>query len=107
MVIKQKKHDFFKERRGNDLYAEMELNLKEALFGYNKKIKHMDGREFYIESNKITQPNEERIITGEGMPVHKFPSQKGDLHIKFKVVLPKSLNKKEKELIREIFQEEK
>ena len=107
MVIKQKNHDFFKERRGNDLYAEMNLNLKEALFGYNKKIKHMDGREFYIESNKITQPNEERIITGEGMPVHKFPSQKGDLHIKFKVVLPKSLNKKEKELIREIFQEEK
>ena len=39
------------------------------------------------------------------MPVHKFPSQKGDLHLKFDVILPKSLNKKEKELIREIFPE--
>ena len=103
MTIKEKKHDFFKVRKGNDLYADIQLNLKEALFGYNKKITHMDGREFYIESNKITQPNEERIIKGEGMPVHKFPSQKGDLHINFNVVLPKSLNKKEKELIREIF----
>ena len=105
MQIKQKPHEFFKERKGNDLYADMELNLKEALFGYNKKITHMDGREFYIESNKVTQPEEERVITGEGMPVHKFPSQKGDLHIRFHVVLPKTLNKKEKELIREIFVE--
>ena len=39
------------------------------------------------------------------MPVHKFPSQKGDLFIKFKVKLPKSLNKKERELIKEIFSE--
>jgi DnaJ-class molecular chaperone len=105
MTIKQKNDPFFKERRGNDLYCEMKLNLKEALFGYNKKIKHMDGREFYIESNKITQPNEERIVSGEGMPVHKFPSQKGDLHINFKVVLPKTLNKEEKKLISEIFSE--
>ena len=36
----------------------MELNLKEALFGYNKKIKHLEGRKFYIDSNKIRQPNE-------------------------------------------------
>ena len=105
MTLKENKHSFFKERKGNDLYADIKLNLKEALFGYNKKITHLDKREFYIESNKITQPDEERIITGEGMPVHKFPSQKGDLHLKFNVILPKSLNKKEKDLIREIFSE--
>lgn len=105
ITLKQKKHNFFKQRKRNDLYADVNLNLKEALFGYNKKIKHLDGREFYIESQKVTQPDETRIITGEGMPVHKFPSQKGDLFIKFKVKLPKSLNKKEKELIKEIFSE--
>ena len=105
MTLKENKHPFFKKRKDNDLYADIQLNLKEALFGYNKKITHLDKREFYVESKKITQPDEERIITGEGMPVHKFPSQKGDLHLKFNVVLPKSLNKKEKELIREIFPE--
>ena len=103
MTIKENKHPFFKERKGKDLYADINLNLKEALLGYNKKITHLDEREFYIESDKVTQPNEERIIIGEGMPVHKFPSQKGDLHINFNVILPKSLNKKEKELIKEIF----
>ena len=105
VTLKQKTHRFFKKRIRDDLFADVNLNLKEALFGYNKKIKHLDGREFYIESNKITQPDEVRIITGEGMPVHKFPSQKGDLKIKFNVNLPKSLNKKEKELIKEIFPE--
>ena len=105
MEIKEHKHPFFNERKGKDLFCDMQLNLKEALFGYNKKITHLDGREFYIESKKITQPREERIITGEGMPVHKFPSQKGDLHLKFNVILPKSLNKKEIDLIREIFSE--
>ena len=105
ITLKQNKHNFFKKRIRNDLYADINLSLKEALFGYNKKIKHLDGREFYIESKKITQPDEIRVITGEGMPVHKFPSQKGDLIITFRVNLPKSLNKKERELIGEIFPE--
>ena len=59
----------------------------------------------FIESNKVTDPNEVHVITGEGMPVHKFPSQKGDLFIKFNVKLPKALNQKEIELIKEIFPE--
>ena len=62
ITLKQKKHNFFKQRKRNDLYADVNLNLKEALFGYNKKIKHLDGREFYIESQKVTQPDETRII---------------------------------------------
>jgi len=39
------------------------------------------------------------------MPVHKFPSQKGDLILTFKVNLPKTLNQEEKDLIKEIFQD--
>ena len=105
VFLKQSRHEFFKERKGNDLYADMELNIKEALMGYKKKIKHLDGREFYIESNEVTQPNQVRKIDGEGMPVHKFPSQKGDLYIKFIVKLPKKLNDKEKEMVKQILPE--
>lgn len=105
VTLRQKRHPFFRERKGNNLYANMELNLKDALLGYSKKISHLDRREFYIESDKVTQPDEVRTLTGEGMPVHKFPSQKGDLFVKFNVQLPKSLSKKEKELIKEIFQD--
>lgn len=105
VILKQKKHNFFTERKKHDLYATIDLSFEEAIFGYNKKITHLDGRELFIESNKVTDPDEVRVITGEGMPVHKFPSQKGDLFIKFNVKLPKVLNQKEIELIKEIFPE--
>jgi DnaJ-class molecular chaperone len=105
VTLSQKKHKFFKKRHGDNLMADIELNLKEALLGYNKKITHLDKREFYVESKDVTQPFQERVITGEGMPVHKFPSQKGDLILTFKVNLPKTLNQEEKDLIKEIFQD--
>jgi len=65
VVLKQLHHDFFHSRKGNDLYADFTLNLKEALLGYKKKIKHLDGREFFIESPKPTQPFSVRTIAKE------------------------------------------
>lgn len=103
--LNQKKHKFFTEREGNDLKASIELNLKEALLGYNKKYEHLDKREINIDSKETTQPFSVRKLKGEGMPVHNFPSQKGDLYIKFKVKLPKELKEEEKELIKEIFKD--
>lgn len=103
VTLKQKRHYFFNKREGNDLYAEMELNLKEGLLGYSNKIKHLDNREFYIESKDTTQPNYVRKISNEGMPTHRFPSQKGDLYVKLKMRLPRSLNQEEKNMIKDIF----
>ena len=37
------------------------------------------------------------------MPVHKFPSQKGDLYITITVVMPKSLTEKQKSVISTLF----
>lgn len=106
VTLKQRPHRFFKSRTGNDLRADIELNLKEALLGYNKKIEHLDRREFYIESKDVTQPFQVRRISGEGMPQHNFPSQKGDLFITFNVKLPQKLSQEEKDMIREIFKDE-
>ena len=103
--LKQREHSFFKERNGDDLKAKIEINLKEALLGYNKKITHLDKREFYVESHDVTQPFFIRKIDGEGMPVHKFPSQKGDLFLEFIVKLPKSLSEDEKNMIKDIFKD--
>lgn len=104
LVLRQTPHHFFTERYGNDLHAKFELNLKEALLGYNKKITHLDKREFYIESKTPTQPFYIRRIAGEGMPQHKFPSNKGDLFVKFQVRLPDRLSEAEKLLVKEMFE---
>jgi DnaJ-class molecular chaperone len=103
VTLRQKPHKFFHSRTENDLHATFTLNLKEALLGYSKKITHLDNREFYVESNKPTQPFSVRKIDNEGMPQHKFPSHKGDLYIKFLVRLPEKLSESEKELVKQLF----
>ncbi len=104
MVLRQIPHPFFTERQGNDLYAKFDLDIKEALLGYNKKITHLDKREFFIESKQPTQPFQVRRIDGEGMPQHKFPSNKGSLFVNFNVRLPDKLSEAEKLLVKEIFE---
>lgn len=101
--LRQRQHKFFHSRTGDDLHTTINLNLKEALLGYSKKIVHLDKREFFVESDTSTQPFHTRKIDNEGMPQHRFPSHKGDLYIKFLVRLPEKLSEDEKEIVRQLF----
>ena len=42
----------------------------QAILGYDKVIKHLDGRDIQISSEETTQPGSVRMIEEEGMPVH-------------------------------------
>ena len=103
LTIKTNKHRFFDSRLGNNLYATIELNLKEALLGYSKDIMHLDNRSFNIQESKPTQPFWVKTVRNEGMPQYKYPSSKGDLHINLKVRLPQKLSEEEKKLVNELF----
>jgi DnaJ-class molecular chaperone len=96
--FKQSPHSRFR-REGDNLHHEMRLTLKEALLGFTRSVKHLDNREVVIEHNGVTQPFEVRKIAGEGMPVHNFPSQSGDLFVKYIVDLPRQLNDDQKNAI--------
>lgn len=41
-VLQMKKHPMFK-RVGDNLYMDMEISLQEALLGFKRTIKHLDG----------------------------------------------------------------
>jgi DnaJ-class molecular chaperone len=77
----------------------MHLSLHEALLGFKRAIRHLDGRDVVVEHSGVTQPFEVRRVAGEGMPQHNFPSQKGTLHVKYIVDLPKVLNDEQKAAI--------
>ena len=102
VVVKQNKHSFFYLRKGRDLYAEVKLNFKEAILGFNKAFKHFDGKEIRMKKKKVTKPNEYKPIKGQGMPELGSGHKRGDLHLKFKVTLPENLTEEEKELINSI-----
>jgi len=104
ITLKQKPHKFFTKREGHNLYAGINLSLKEALLGYDRAFKHLDGRKLTINKNEPTQPLEYRTIVSEGMPIMNNASYKGNLYIKQEVRLPTRLTEEEKLLIEELFE---
>jgi len=43
-------------RSGNNLWVNVRISLKEAMLGFKKKIKHLDGHYVRIEKTGVTQP---------------------------------------------------
>jgi chaperone protein DnaJ len=94
-IIKEKEHDVFK-RAGKDLVMEVDLPLVNALCGFEKVIKHLDGHEIIIKTKEgeIIKPGDIREVPGQGMPIHKTPYEYGSLFIKFNVIFPDKLSSK-------------
>jgi len=105
MKLRQQKHAVF-TRNGNDLHMTMTISLKEALLGFEKTVKHLDDHEVEISRDGITNPMFVMKIKGEGMPVHNYPSDFGDLHVTFVVEMPKKLSESQKKAIAALFDSE-
>ena len=54
-LIWLKKHSFY-SRKDNDLLIDLTISLKEALLGFNKKIKTLDNRYIIVKREEVTQP---------------------------------------------------
>jgi DnaJ-class molecular chaperone len=102
MTLKQKKHELY-TRHGNDLHVTLSISLKEALLGFSKTLKHLDDHEVEVERDGTTKPNLVMKLKGEGMPVHNFPSDFGDLHVTIVVEMPPVLNDAQKKAIASLF----
>jgi DnaJ-class molecular chaperone with C-terminal Zn finger domain len=100
-VLKVRDHSRF-TRKGNDLYTNLKLTLREALLGYSKQVSHLDGHVVQIDYTGVTQPNFVRTVQGEGMPHHDMPSNRGDLFITFLVSLPSKLTPEQEELVKQL-----
>jgi len=89
-VIHQLPHNKF-ERKGIDLYYKQKLSLREALCGATFSILHLDGRELVVKvaPGDVVQPGVSRCIQGEGFPMHRQITRKGNLFINFEIVFPK------------------
>jgi len=103
VVLKQKDHHLF-TRKGNDLHMTMEISLKEALTGFTRTVRQMDGRDIEVSESGVTGPYSTKIIKGEGMPVHGVPSETGNLKVQMKVKFPRSLTPEQIATINQILQ---
>ena len=100
-VLKEQKHDVF-VRNDEDLHTMIELTLKEALTGWEKRIKTIDGKDLPVIGAGPTQPGSVQKFPGQGMPFRNRAGQRGDLVVTVKIIMPMTLTKECKQKLTEI-----
>jgi len=87
LTIRESKHKIFK-RVGVDLQMEVKLSLKEALLGWERTVKQLDGRKIVFGYDGVTRPFGIMKVEGEGMPHRGDPTQRGNLIVKCIIEMP-------------------
>lgn len=83
------------ERDGNDLYQNLDVDVKTAILGGEKTITTIDGRKINIKIKEGTDSGKVLRLRGYGMP--DSSGSRGDLLVKIGIMVPKNLSKPEKE----------
>lgn len=97
--IRVKPHPLF-ERDGKNLTCAVPITFAQAALGTELDIPILTGKH-HITVAAGTQPGEIQRLRGQGMPdPHGGP--RGDLHVQFHVEVPKKLNKRQEELLRQL-----
>ena len=93
--IRHLPHSTFKPHSSSPsaLAVNVKIALSEALLGFSRVMfVHLDGRGIRITSKRgerIIVTDKELVIRGEGLPIRgRGPSDRGDLFVKFVVVMP-------------------
>ena len=86
------------ERRDEDLYASIPISVSCAVLGGKIEIPGIDGKPVNIEIPAGTQNDAAIKIKGCGMPLYDT-ERRGDLYVIVKVMIPRKLTDKQKELM--------
>jgi DnaJ-class molecular chaperone len=99
-IITEEPHKTFHRDR-DDLYKTMEVPLVDALTGFSISLTHLDGKNFTVNVNTVTDCDHVMRVPGKGMPRRNGRGH-GDLYITFEVDFPDELTQKQKDAIRKI-----
>ncbi len=94
--VQVRRHERF-ERDDSHLRMRLEVDLLDALLGATVPVPTLDGS-VNINVPAGTQPGEQLRVKGQGLPVLSS-SRRGDLYATVDVKIPKSLSRKEKQLV--------
>lgn len=89
------------ERKGNDLYTTIDIDLYKAVLGGNAKIVTFAGT-INLNIPAETQQGKTLMLKGLGMPSYSDNAKKGDLYITLNILMPQQLSEREKELFTEL-----
>lgn len=98
IYITVKPHKLF-ERLGYDLYLDLSINMVQAAIGEEVQVPTLDGKVKY-KIPEGTQPKTVFRLKGKGIR-HLNSSKMGDLYIRVNVDIPRRLNDKQKQMLKD------
>jgi molecular chaperone DnaJ len=94
-----KPHEFF-QRDGADLFCRVPIAMTTAALGGQIEVPTIDGGKTRVKVPEGTESGKQFRLGSKGMPVLRS-KQQGDLYIQVEVETPKSLTRKQRELLKE------
>lgn len=88
------------ERKGQDLYSVARIPYTTAVFGGEEAISTAYGK-VKCKIKEGTQPGSKIRLKGKGMPSMKDPNQKGDAYVTIEIAVPRNLNAKARQKLKE------
>ena len=102
--IKILDHPLFK-KEGADLFLTKEIRFSEAILGTEIEVKTIDGKTLKVKIPAGTQTNARFRLKGKGM-AHMNGNGRGDTYVQVIIAVPKKLTKKQKELAKQLSENE-
>ena len=99
VVIYIKEDDLFR-RDGDDILCDLPVSFGQLVLGDEVEVPTLDGREAEMKIPPGTQTHTTFLLKRQGIP-HLHGYGRGDQKVKVKVTIPKKLNERQKELVRE------
>ena len=96
LVVSLQTHRKF-QRKGRNLYTEVEVPLEDAILGGETTVTTLRGK-VTLTIPPETQNGRRFRLTGQGMPVLNKSDQRGDLYATVNVKLPTGLTSEQRDL---------
>ncbi len=103
IFIEVREHALF-QREGQHIICRLPITFPQAALGARIQVPTLDGPE-EIDVPRGTQPGDVVRMRGRGMPDPRGRAR-GDMHVQFTIEIPKQLNDRQEELLRELAKED-
>ena len=104
VVLQVSRHPDF-ERDGMDILTKTDVPLTVAILGGEVMVKTLSGNQVKLKVPAGTQPGTNFRLRGKGLPLMSSPGRHGDILVETNIQIPKSMNSKAKQLVKELEEE--
>jgi molecular chaperone DnaJ len=100
IITEVQPHPYF-ERRGDDLYTVVPITVTEAALGAKIEVPTLDGRS-QLRVPPGTNSGQKLRLREKGVPSARQHGKRGDLYVELQVIVPKPVDERVRNLLREL-----